>query len=893
MKIFKSFLLASYILFFSSSALAQNCNYEFQIFGDQFAQQETSAQIIDEFENVLLMINPGEIQNNQLNVFPFQGNSQSNFMEILMFDAAGNGLACMGINGYYMLAEQGGNVLLPPQHFGVNNCNNSFQEIQMVPTNCGAQVCDLQAEIVDIIPDDNGTPNNPNDDVWFVEIFAQNGPSTTGASLDGPPFFVQYGAPSIVGPFSDTLSEAHLVLVDMDNPNCVFLLEVSFLCADVVEDKSCKPVPQPAFTLDIDDQNKGLKITTEATCDCNSKSVCVVTSFKLKFTKNGQVVYTYFSNGTHSGSNDIASAIKISKPAGKLNKNSVISFSIVPKKDKDEFKNPKKGLRIRIECAGECDAQKITTTPISSTSLKVSTEPEILGTEVFCPGGIGFLTLAEQPLPGALIEWTNEATGQVVGMSPNLFVEQPGIYFVEVDGIASCPIEVQIVPPPSMPMVSNPSACVFEEIPPMAFVSDPLNSFNLYTLDTAFIANFPDQIDLNLVADQLPIGQPGVYEFLVAEQNEFGCESDLSLVSLTVTDAETCQNCDLEVDVKSVGYSLSANGDFVVETEIELLTNDSTIVLADLYVNEELTASKSITRISIIPCNSACTSACSATVTKPNEQPKTYTGDCKIIGTACNCKIKVKLAFANIHLTPWDEIKVAVSTPQNSPECNNANNSLTTVVHQTYLFAKVNLTGAFEAATNLMMDQLRTQQLIPMIATDGKVIAPGVLDTTGPNAIVDWVTVELRDALDPAKLVYSTSALLERDGDLVDVDGLLGVPILAQGTYFVVISHRNHLPISTAIPVDFREDLPVLDFILDPGLAFGIQPQFELLPGIYGLYPGDANGDQAVDAGDRGAVWNNRNLTGYRTDDLNLDGINDAADRVFCWNFRNHFFQLP
>ncbi|MCB0811724.1 MAG: hypothetical protein KDB87_00895, partial [Flavobacteriales bacterium] len=47
----------------------------------------------------------------------------------------------------------------------------------------------------------------------------------------------------------------------------------------------------------------------------------------------------------------------------------------------------------------------------------------------------------------------------------------------------------------------------------------------------------------------------------------------------------------------------------------------------------------------------------------------------------------------------------------------------------------------------------------------------GVLAATGNDAIVDWVVLELRDANDPTTVVNTRSALLQRDGDIVDTDG--------------------------------------------------------------------------------------------------------------------------
>jgi len=73
----------------------------------------------------------------------------------------------------------------------------------------------------------------------------------------------------------------------------------------------------------------------------------------------------------------------------------------------------------------------------------------------------------------------------------------------------------------------------------------------------------------------------------------------------------------------------------------------------------------------------------------------------------------------------------------------------------------------------IMRDDLRVADLIPLATpySDGKTIDASVLNTTGANAVVDWVFVELRDATDNTILIEGQSALLLRDGSVVDTDG--------------------------------------------------------------------------------------------------------------------------
>jgi hypothetical protein len=67
--------------------------------------------------------------------------------------------------------------------------------------------------------------------------------------------------------------------------------------------------------------------------------------------------------------------------------------------------------------------------------------------------------------------------------------------------------------------------------------------------------------------------------------------------------------------------------------------------------------------------------------------------------------------------------------------------------------------------------------------------------------IVDWVYLELRntDASPGNDIVQTRSALIQRDGDIVDVDGVSPVTFnnLPDGNYIVAVRHRNHLGLST------------------------------------------------------------------------------------------------
>ena len=101
---------------------------------------------------------------------------------------------------------------------------------------------------------------------------------------------------------------------------------------------------------------------------------------------------------------------------------------------------------------------------------------------------------------------------------------------------------------------------------------------------------------------------------------------------------------------------------------------------------------------------------------------------------------------------------------------------------------------------------------------------PFIDQANADNNIVDWVFLELRSNVTPGNTVIQTrSALLQRDGDIVDIDGVNPVYFKnVPGTnYTVVVKHRNHIAMSTN-PAVFNQALALvpnataLDFTTAP-----------------------------------------------------------------------------
>lgn len=185
--------------------------------------------------------------------------------------------------------------------------------------------------------------------------------------------------------------------------------------------------------------------------------------------------------------------------------------------------------------------------------------------------------------------------------------------------------------------------------------------------------------------------------------------------------------------------------------------------------------------------------------------------------------------------------------------------------------ARVILEGPYDRTTLLMHDSLRKLNLIPSVEPysnwprltgayefahknggGNEIIGnPGaVLGVTGPNAIVDWVYLELLTAADTVP-VASRSALIQRDGDIVDIDGVSPVAFerLPSGNYFLSIRHRNHLGVMTKTAQAFSQSsFTTLDFSVQGASgteAFGTHAMDTVQSRLV-LWAGDGNADRSI-----------------------------------------------
>jgi hypothetical protein len=151
-----------------------------------------------------------------------------------------------------------------------------------------------------------------------------------------------------------------------------------------------------------------------------------------------------------------------------------------------------------------------------------------------------------------------------------------------------------------------------------------------------------------------------------------------------------------------------------------------------------------------------------------------------------------------------------------------------------------------------------------------------------PSTVIDSISVSLRPCPTCADAV-TIPAWLMANGSVRDfrtiTDSTITFANLDNGSYHVVISHRNHLKLMSSSPInlvtngDGSTDLTNLADVYGGGAA--------ILTGTsaVGMYAGNArNNNQEVNAGDQYDVISQFLQTGYRLTDVNLSGESNALD---------------
>jgi hypothetical protein len=245
--------------------------------------------------------------------------------------------------------------------------------------------------------------------------------------------------------------------------------------------------------------------------------------------------------------------------------------------------------------------------------------------------------------------------------------------------------------------------------------------------------------------------------------------------------------------------------------------------------------------------------------------------------------------------------------------CDQATVTVTVNATSVRLLAKMRLQGALFGTNGMLMrDTLRQLNRLPSVEPYtgmpgfAHVGNPGgetvgnmavVFADNGANSIVDWVFVELRSSSNPVTVLKTRSALLQRDGDVVDIDGIS--PLVFEntqpGNFYVAVRHRNHLGTMTAASIAMTNAGTTVDFtnlstpLWDDGTGLNGFEQ-STFTGAFALWAGNVNVDKSViyagqdndknplfnqiDQATGNAILHSQSFVynGYFTGDVNMDG---------------------
>ena len=247
-----------------------------------------------------------------------------------------------------------------------------------------------------------------------------------------------------------------------------------------------------------------------------------------------------------------------------------------------------------------------------------------------------------------------------------------------------------------------------------------------------------------------------------------------------------------------------------------------------------------------------------------------FTGSTEIIYTLCDDNIDIACSNATVHILVLDYVSVNIrmylegAIMQNEGATSNTSGEplmrddlrKSPFTGKNYIPICDPYTYQEDPFVNIPSQYNR---LGPGLLTENLCIQDSlkVFSVIGENAIVDWVHIELMSKDDMTQPIATRSGLLQRDGDVVDLDGTS--PLRFQGinvdSFYVVVNHRSHLgtmsmKVSNTELIDFTSiDFDVFDFgtSLGNGIDYaGLAQNTNAINGFNVLWSGDFDSDGKI-----------------------------------------------
>jgi hypothetical protein len=229
-------------------------------------------------------------------------------------------------------------------------------------------------------------------------------------------------------------------------------------------------------------------------------------------------------------------------------------------------------------------------------------------------------------------------------------------------------------------------------------------------------------------------------------------------------------------------------------------------------------------------------------------------------------------------------------------EPNEGNNSAVlplTIQCQTTVSLKVFLEGPFNGS--FMQTRLNSLDLLP--STQPYNQSPWAYDGDEYRSemipeVVDWIYIELRDAYEATLAANSTiksrqAAFVLNNGQIVDVTGspYMNFDTQIEQNLFVVIYHRNHLAIMSAVPLQLVNGVYNYDFTTGFDKVYGgVSGYKQLATSVWGMVGGDGDSNGHIQLQDYSISWDfQAGNSGYLNCDFDLNGEVQNQDKNQIW----------
>lgn len=148
----------------------------------------------------------------------------------------------------------------------------------------------------------------------------------------------------------------------------------------------------------------------------------------------------------------------------------------------------------------------------------------------------------------------------------------------------------------------------------------------------------------------------------------------------------------------------------------------------------------------------------------------------------------------------------------------------------------------------------------------------------GTTQVKDSMKVYLRNASSPFALRDSSNAIVDSTGNTS-----ISFANATNGSYYIVVRHRNHLETWTAAPQVFATG-NVTNYNFTDNITKAYGSNMKQVGSVFVLYGGDANQDGYVDPMDYTFFKTQFGLSDYKSADFNGDGFVDGYDTPILYN---------